>query len=304
MEQRRTVFINSKDRSDGNFNNFTIATGINDTFFTLRENERLFLMPSRFSVLNDFNNVSGYNNTFQIIIEDLATSNETTYTITLDVGVYTNYTLQIELEDKINAFFTAQSLPLSVSITLNDDNLKYSFAFTATTTWFDNYELRFNFTDVNTTMANLMGFADGEYIATEAISSTTATIVSYQATNMVFQPEIEVHCNLVSNNYQTESSGTIPSQVLFSVNQGAKGDFIVFENPADLYKTNSINEISTINIRYLDNLGRPILFQSDSRIALTFIKVKDIDDSERMIELLTRLEKLNELSLLVKQYGN
>jgi len=301
-EQVRTIFVNSKDRSSGDFNNYTVDVNVTDPFFTLREGERLFVTPSRFSILNDFNNVNTYNKTFNIIVQDVGGGGETEYTLTLVEGVYTSFTLQVELQSRINEWITTYSYPLSCVVTLDEDTQEYNFAFTASTNWFDNYEILFKFSGIETSMALLMGFTDGSFNADADVTSTTSTIISRKAINMVFQPEVEIHSNLVSNNYQTTSEGVIPSQLLFSVNQGAKGDFIVFENTGELFKSSSISQFNTITIRYLDNEGRPILFQSNSRLALKFIKVKENYNDERIVELLGKIEKLTEFGILAQQY--
>lgn len=299
MEQRRTIFLNSKDRSSGNYNNFTIDTNIQDPFFSLNENEELYVLPTRFSVLNDFNNINIYNRTFDLLVEDFATSNITTYTITLDDGVYTDYTLQTEVQDKINALLSTSIADLSCVISFNTESLKYSFQFDSSAgDWFDNNELRFDFSGKETSPATLLGFLDGEYIP-NTTTSASATFVSPNAVNMVFQPEIEIYCSLVSKNYRSNGEAVIPSQILLSINQGAKGSFIEFENQSDIYKTESISQFQTINIRYLDNLQRPILFNSDSRLSLTFIKVNNQDNSTEMLKNLEKLISMTELSLLM-----
>lgn len=300
MDTTRTIFINSVDKRDGNFTDYTVECNTNDPFFSIKDDERLMVYPSRFSVLNDFDNISTLNNTFQILIENLTTEVVTTYNVVLDNGVYTNYTLEIELQNKINAVLTSNSIPLTCVVSLDLDTLQYSYTFTAVTNYFDNNELRFNFNNLKDTPAMLMGFTEGEFIG--VVTSTTTTITSDTASNMVFQPEIQVHCNLVSSNYQTSSSGLIPSQLFFSLSQGAKGGYISFENPSQLYKTNSISQFSNIIIRFLDDYERPIAFKSDSRIALTFIKEKQKTTDEKMLDVLKQISNLNELSLLSKTY--
>jgi len=302
MEDRRTLFINSKDRVTGNFNDFIVQSTITDTFFTLQPNERLFIIPERFSVLNDFNNVNGYNNSFTFIIDNFV-GGETAYTITADIGVYTSYTFQIEIQSKINALLTGQSIPVSLVITFDDNAEKYIYTFTSTNpTYFDDNEIKFSFDDIETSLAIFMGFSDGEYIASSS-AGDTSVFNSYQAVNMVFQPEINVYCNLVSNNYETTNDGTKASQLLLSVNQGAKGDFITFENPSGIFKNNCNSPFSSIHIRYLDNERRPILFQSNSRLSLTFIKIKEENTEKRMLEILEKMEAMNRLSLLTKQFN-
>lgn len=303
MEQRRTLFINSKDRTSGNFNDYTVDVNINDTFFQLDQNEQLFVMPTRFSVLNDFDNVNGYNNTFVLKITDLNTLAETDYTITADIGIYTSYTFQTEIQNQLNAFFTAQGIAVACVITFDDDKEQYIYTFTATSsTYFDNYEYIFVFNDIETSLANFMGFADGEYIASSS-SGDTAVFNSYKSVNMVFQPEIQIHTSLVFDNYQTSQTGAKSTEMFFSVNQGAKGDFITFENPSELFKSNCATPFGSINIRYLDNENRPVLFQSDSRLSLTFIKVKQITTENNILEVLKEIEALSRLDLLSKQFG-
>jgi len=294
---RRTIFINSKDRSDGTTNDFVVDMNLTDPFFSLQENETLYVYPTRFNILNDFDNVNSYNRTFKLIVENLTSNEETEYIVTLDNGVYSSFTLQSELQTKINETLTNNSIPLTCVVIYDDDAAKYIFTFTGNA-WFDNFELRFLFDDVETTLATLMGFREGEYIAGSS-TSDEAIFTSSEPINMVFQPEIGIHCSLVALNYQTDTDNTTkPSDLLFSVNQGAKADFITYENQGETYKTISNSQFTNIQIRYLDNLNRAVRFNSDSRLALTFHKIRNVRTDLLILNVLENLEGLTKLRML------
>jgi len=73
---------------------------------------------------------------------------------------------------------------------------------------------------------------------------------------------------------------------------------ITFQNEGHLFKTNCVSQFSNIELRFLDNQNRQILFKSDNRIALTFIKETFNDKSEKMLEVLEKLEGMTQLQIL------
>lgn len=301
MSETRTLFINSKNRSSGNLNNFTIdTTGLTDTFWNIKEGEEIYVYPQSFAVMNDFDNINLYNRVMTYIIEDLSSQQELTYTFTLDDGVYTAFTLQQEIQDKFNASFSTHTLPITCEVEYNDDVVGYVFTFTSTTgTYFDNNELRFDFDTIETSPATLLGFDAGEYIPSTR-GGNTQIILSSQAVNMVFQPSIQIHLSIVGNNYETDNGKTRATDMLFEINQGEKADFILYENPNEAYKTLSQPQFGSIDVRYTDNLNRAINFQSNSRLTLSFTKrQRQTDKNEKeMIKLLENLLDTNKLAIL------
>lgn len=299
--ESRVLFINSKDRSTGSLNSFTIdTTGLTDSFWNVGEDEQLYVHPQSLAVLNDFENINEYNRILKYKIVDVNTQAETDYEIALDKGVYTSFTLQAEVQGKLNFSFQTNALPFTVTVNYDDDTIGYGFTFTSTNpTYFDDNELRFNFTSVETSPAQLLGFDEG-IITPDSRATTTQVINSAQALDMVFQPSIQVHCSIVTNNYETEGGLTKATDMLFEVSQGAKNDFIIFENPGDTYRSQSQDQFGSIAIRYTDNLGRPILFQSNSRLTLAFTKFKKQSDKNEitMIKLLEKILDTNKLSVL------
>jgi len=300
MSDKRTLFLDSKDKENGNYSNYTIQFDVNDPFFSVRDDEELRVEPTRFSQLNDSPNVNEFNRTFVIRQVDLGTSAETDITISLTTGIYDTYSLQLALQtaitDGLNAGIVDSSF--STSIVLDEDTGKYEYSIFATTSHFDSYEFLFVFDSVDTTLATLMGFSDGEYLASSS-SGSTVIFNSYQAANMVFQAEVNVHCSLVGRNYESSTTGMRSSDILFAINQGAKNDFMVFENDGNnLYRTYCVPQFSSIQIRLLDYLDREIPFQSNSRLALTFTKIKKDTQTSKMIEILEKISDLNQMSLL------
>ena len=298
----RNVCLDSKDRNRGTFWDYTIDWNVSDSWFSLKPNERMYVMPTRFSQLNDSNNIGGYNNTFKINYTNLSTLVEGSFNVVFDNGIYDTYTAQIEFQEKIQSAISTEfpSYTFTTTITFDDTTSKYTYLIEEATTFFTDYEITFDFVDADTTPALIMGFADGEYLASST-TSTSATFLSYQPANTIFQPEINVHCNLVTDTYETSSEGVKLSSLLFAINQSAKNDYIVFENPAELFKVPCAIPFSQIRIRMLDYLGREILFQSNSRLTLTFIKETTEAPDTRMTESLEKLISLTQLQLLNQQ---
>ena len=304
LVSERNVLIDSKDRNNGTYSNYTIDWGVSDSFFNLKPNERMFILPTRFSQLNDSNNIGGYNNTFKINYTNLSTLVESSFNVVFDNGIYDTYTAQIEYQAKIQAALTATfpSYTFTTTITFDTDTSKYTFLIEEAGSFFTDYEITFDFASIDTTPALLMGYDEGEYIAT-ATDASSATFTSYQPANMIFQPEVNIHCNLVSDTYETSNEGVRLSSNLFSVNQGAKNDFIIYENPYQAFKVPCSIPFSTIHIRILDYLGREILFQSNNRLTLTFIKETTETPDDKITSAIEKLSSLTQLQLLSQSFN-
>lgn len=296
----RVLYLNSKDRQSGNAHDYSVdTTALTDSFFQIKENEKLLVKVQSFYVLNDYNNISNLNRTFQLLLED-SSANVTTYTVSCDIGIYNSFTFQTEIQNQIQSVLTSNSLPLSISVTLDEDTLKYIYTFTSTDpNYFDNNEITFNFDDVETSLAQFMGFRAFEY-GSISFGGDTLVLESADPIDFVFQPEIQVHCSLVSNNYESSSSGTKASDILFTTYSQTKNSWIEYINQSNAFETECNNQFGSIEIRYTDNLGRPILFQSDSRLTLSFRKVKTSNEetSQKIVEALNNILDVNKLTAL------
>ena len=297
MIELRTLFVNSKDRTQGTFSDYIVDFSPTDSFFKLNEGQQLYVIPSRFSTLNDSDNCGIYNRTFKLLRVDIATEQETEYLVTFESGIYNTFTFQDELQSKITTELSNIDNTLNVVVNYDDDTNSYSFVFSSSSSWFSTYELQFRFDTFEKTAAGLMGFEEGDYIGN--LDGQTLTIPAPNPANMVFQPEINIFCSLVSSNYETTNEGAKASQLFFSVNQDVgKNEMITFQNEGHLYKTNCVSQFSNIALQFLDNQNRQILFKSDNRLALTFIKETFNDKSEKMLQVLEKLEGLTQLQLL------
>jgi len=298
MIEHRTLFVNSKDRTQGTFSDYMVDFSPTDSFFKLNEGQKLYVLPSRFSTLNDSDNCGIYNRTFKLLRVDIATEQETEYLVTFDTGIYNTFTFQDELQSKITSVLSNNiDATLSVVVNYDDDTNTYNFVFNSSSSWFSTYELQLRFDNFETTSAGLMGFEAGDYVG--VLNSQTLTITGANPANMVFQPEINIFCSLVSSNYETTNEGAKASQLFFSINQDVgKNEMITFQNEGHLYKTNCVSQFSNIELRFLDNQNRQILFKSDNRLALTFIKETFNDKSEKMLQVLEKLEGMTQLQLL------
>lgn len=301
------IYLNSKDRQSGSVHNYSIdTTGLTDNFFQLKDDEVLMVKPQSFYVLNDYNNVSNLNRTFELLLED-GSGNTTTYTVAADIGIYTSFTLQTELQTQIQSVLTSNSIPVSITVSLDDDALKYIYTFTSTDpTYFDNNEITFNFTSSETTLAQLMGFVGGFEYGSTSFGGDTLTIESGEAIDMVFQPEIQVHCSLVTTNYESSADGTKASDILMTTYSQTKNSWIEYINQSNAFETQSIKQFGSIEVQYTDNLGRPILFQSDSRLALSFRKIKTSNKTEEreIMRILQELLDATKLSILSNYLKN
>ena len=297
MIETRTLFINSKDRTQGTFSDYMVDFSPTDSFFKLNEGQKLYVYPSRFSTLNDSDNCSIYNRTFKILRVDLTTQQETEYLVTLDVGIYNTFTFQDELQSKIAAVLSNIDNTLSLIVNYDDDTNTYNFTISSSGSWFSSYELQFRYDNLESTAALLMGFEAGDYVGT--LNGQTLLLSAPNPCNMVFQPEINIFCSLVSANYETTNEGAKASQLFFSINQDVgKNEMITFQNEGNIFKTNCVSQFSNIELRFLDNQARKILFKSDNRIALTFIKETYNDKTDKLLEVLEKIEGMTQLQLL------
>jgi len=301
MIEQRTLFVNSKDRTQGDFSDYMVDFSPTDSFFKLSEGQKLYVVPTRYSTLNDFDNCSIYNQTFKLLRVDIATQQETEYLVTLDAGIYNTYTFQDELQAKLTTRLSDVDSTLSLVVNYDDDTNTYSFVVSSSGSWFSTYELQFRFDNFESTAAGLMGFEAGDYVGT--LVSQTVTIPAPNPANMVFQPEINIFCSLVSSNYETTDEGAKASQLLFAINQDVgKNMMLTYDNDGHLFKAGCVEQFSNISFRFLDNQGRKILFKSNNRIALTFIKETHVDRTPQIISILEKLSGMQELELLNNQF--
>lgn len=303
------IFLNSKERVSGEFYNPSFSNNFNHTFFNLEEDETLRVYPSRFSILNDFENVNSYNNTFKIfyVKDDLT---EYTETITIPIGYYNVYTLAQKLEEIIKGVFEsafADGTLFNINIFFNEDTNKYNIVISGTGDLLDPFfnlvQLQFIFDDINSTLAQFLGFKASNYSGTKTQSSNTVNYTwdSIETVDFVFQPELNIFMNIIKNNLESSDDGFKNSNLFMTLNQNAsKNQYIEFINPNKLFMADCLNNFSSIDINIRDTLGRNILFKSNFSLTLTFEKVKKDKFKKNILEKINNIEKLGELSLLIK----
>lgn len=306
------IFLNSKERISGtDVYNASFSNNFNHTFFNLEEDETLRVFCSRFSVLNDFENVNIYNNTFKIFyIKDDNT--EYTENITIPIGFYNVYSFAEKIQQILLGVFEsafADGTVFSVNITYNEDTNKYSIVISGTgdlaDPFFNLQQLDFKFDDINSTLAQFLGFKASNYSGTKTQSSNTVNYTwnSIETVDFVFQPELNIFMNIIKNNLESSTSGLKNTNLFFTLNQNAsKNQYIEFINPNKLFIADCLDNFSTIDINIKDTLGRDILFNSNFSLTLTFEKIKKDKFKNNILEKINNIEKLNELSLLIKKY--
>lgn len=296
------IFINSKHRTTGNFNDFVVSVNNNFSFFNLKNDEKLMVYPSRLSILNDYYNINTYNNKFNLKVFDINDNLTNTILIEIDEGYYDVFNfaeiLESEVELQLNNNISLGDF--SVSVVFDTSFSKYTINILNADFYNAGNTLRLEFENINTTLAQFIGYDAGEY---EGVNiSNGEKFVSIKPVNFLFQSEIHVYCSLVRNNLETTENGINNSNLLFTFAQNApKNEYLIFQNPEKLYLTDCLNKFSNIEISFRDSLDRPILFKSDCQIVLSFIKVQHKTTDEQILQSLENLNRLKELSILGQQ---
>jgi len=316
LTDRKIVFLDSRNKSSGDFNSFNFNINIADDWFSLKSHERLFVYPLQFSILNDYYNITELNNKFLIGFGSAGVPTSA-FQITVPVGYYNVYALgdllQTEITSQLNAY--TQSVfgidDIQVVVNYDAEQDAYSFAFTETTyAFFESYNIYFIFYDIFgftnfNTLAPFIGFEKGQAyggVETPTINPTTSTIVSTKLVNMDYQPIVYVYSNIVNKNLMSENSRLAPTTLLFSVPVNVpKNATIVFNDAFKnfLTETTSFN-IPNISFSFETEDKEPVYFQSDCQIALAFEKY-EIGEPQTHA-LLQDILNYTQLNSIISQY--
>jgi len=297
------IFINSKNRTSGDFNNFTLNVNNNFPFFALKPEEQLMIYPTRLSILNDFYNINEYNNVF--IVQEINNLGQVVQEIDIDTipeGYYNVFNFATQLENNL-ALLLNNDIADDFSVVvdyLQEENI-YEIQIINENYFNSGNTLRFKFNNVASTLAQFLGFEEGIY-EMSGIVLNGQKIKSKKPLNFLFQPEIHCYCNLVRNNLETTETGMINSNLLFTFSQNvSKNEYIIFVNPHKLYLTECLDKFSEIQISFKDSLGRDINFLSDCQIVLSFEKISIKTNDEKILKSLEDGNRLKELSILGQQ---
>lgn len=288
LTDRKIVFLDSRNKSAGNFYNFNFNFNIADPFFSLKPHERLFVYPLQFSILNDYFNITELNNKFLIGFGSAGVPTSA-FQITVPVGYYNVYALgdllQTEITSQLNAYTQSTFGIDDISVVVNYDAEQdaYSFSFTETTyAFFESYNIYFIFYDIFgftnfNTLAPFIGFEKGQAYAgieTPTINPTTSVVISTKLVNMDYQPIVYVYSNIVNKNLMSENTQLTPTQLLFSVPVNVpKNSTIVFNDAFKNFLTETTTyNIQNISFQFQTEDKEPVYFQSDCQISLAFEK--------------------------------
>lgn len=296
------LFINSDERSNGDYNNFTIQ--LNSTINTLicEDDEQLFVYPSRVAFTNDFYNIGEQNNTFTFGFTDVGSTS-----VSLPVGYYNPYNLLDALTTAINnaitlILFTSDA---SINMTYNPTNNEYDFVIQSNPAEINLTTSPPFFTFPAVSPAKMLGFLDNTSVSFISVSSSYSGLTSINPLNMIYQPEINLKCDILRANYENTTASIAPSQTLLLINQNApKNSTIIFENTSKLYRTRVADGFGEITFKFEDSNGLPILLQSAVLICLTFEKVKKTTSQDEMITILKTLQSQQELAILQNYINN
>lgn len=302
--ERCNIFINSKDRSNttDTFDDYSVDLNSNISVLNCNSDEELYMYPSRISLINDFYNIGEQNNTFTLGFTGIDLT-----TITIPDGYYGTYNFIDALTTQMNngislIFATTGYDPNTIvfSMTYNPDNSEYSLVIDSS----GSLDLTTNTPYMifgDNSPAPMIGFNNSTTINYIATSSAFCGIGSIKPINFIYQPEINLRCNILIGNYENNSTAVEPTQTLMLINQNApKNGTIVFENPNKLYRTQVSSNFGSIRFKFVDNEGRRVLFQSNNLICLTFEKVKRIIKENEELKTLKKIQQTQELGLLQK----
>lgn len=318
LTDRKIVFLDSRNKTSGNYNNFNFNFNIADDWFSLKSHEKLFVYPLQFSILNDYYNITELNNKFLIGFGSAGVPTQA-FQITVPVGYYNVYALgdllQTEMTTQLNAY--TQSVfgidDIQVVVNYDAEQDAFSFAFTETTyAFFESYNIYFIFYDIFgfknfDTLAPFIGFEKGQAysgVETPTLNPTTSTITSVKLVNVDYQPIVYVYSNIVNKNLMSQNTQLAPTTLLFSVPVNVpKNSTIVFN---DAFK-NFLTETTTYNIQNisfsLETEDRePVYFQSDCQIALAFEKYEV--GEHKMISLLEDISNYTQLNSIINQFSH
>jgi len=301
---RANIFINSKDRSetDDTFYNFNVKLNSNIDCLNCQADEELYMYPSRISLINDFYNIGTQNNTFTLGFTGIDLT-----TITIPEGYYGAYNfidaLTTAMNNGISIIFATTGFDpntITFSMTYNPDNNEYSLVIEST----DTLDLTTNTPYMvfgDNSPANMMGLNNSSTTNYIATSPAFCGVNSTKPVNFIYQPEINLKCNILRGNYENTNTAVEPTQTLMLINQNApKNGTIVFENPNKLYRTLVASNFGSIGFQFVDNDGRDVLFQSNTLICLTFEKIKKQGKENEELATLKKIQQTQELGLLQK----
>lgn len=314
------IFLNGADRSSGDNSSFTCDVNNNNSFFNLKDNEKLEVFPVRFSQLNDYKTINQYNNIFLIefYFAGATTPNELA-PVSLTEGYYDIYSFATALETAMDLYLNSTTVPdgdgqFLTTVVVNPDTSTYQIQ-VRNTDYFsvvgNIIKLNFALPDtyrtevvieeaLNDSMAQFCGF---NYDTYTGIQLTDGTIGlrwnSIKPVDFVYQPEIIIKTNLVRNNLENNPQGLRPSQILFSISSNtAKGQYLQFINTSTLFKTECIPVFSTIEITFEDTQGRRILFLTPCQLVLGFNKIRTTDNIKIIEEQFKQTQQLIEINTM------
>lgn len=250
VREKRIINLNSENAIK---NNGTFLSNVSFNFSNVYDTDEQVIslsgglmsaeIPVSFYSLNYTNNVLNY------CLEDHGILEY--YTITITPGFYDYDTLFSEMSAK----FLVNSHHFTM--TLNETTGKMTFTHTGTKTF---YSIVYN----GSTCFSLLGFEDMDYLATGDILNAPFLL------DLLGTRKLKIMCHeFAGNNKDSVNSSTNQLVATVPVNQPPYG-LILYSNFSNEYGNLQINNISTINIQILSELGQFINF-NNTNWSMTFV---------------------------------
>ena len=317
--ETKNIFLDSRNKTVGNFYDYTYSLNNGDPFFSCDNSEKMMVNLTTFQLNNDFYNMTSTNNQFGIGINtklNPSTNPLLGAKISFTEGYYDVYNFIEEMRDimstEINDTFGDYegTYEFTVNIEYIPNTSKLKWTITATNSFFSTYNMFFLFKD---TVMEAGGDLEltGVPLAFLGFSSVDrrpavgdgGIINSDVPINMVLQPTIFVKSNLVKDNKEYANDGSTQllrvSNTLCIIDINVpKLSNIQYTDYNNNFETEAIKSINEINFRFVDEDNNIINFRSDSRISLKFTKYKD---NHEIVNNIKKISELKESELLFSQ---
>lgn len=281
MREKRIINLNSENsiKNNGTFLsnvsfNFSSVYDIDENVISLSGGLMSAEIPVSFYSLNYTNNILKY------CLEDHGVLEY--YTIIITPGFYDYETLFTEMKNQ----FLVNSHHFEM--TLNETTGKMTLTHTGTKTF---YSIVYN----GSTCFSVLGFDDFDYLATNDVLNAPYLL------DLLGTRKLKIMCQeFAGNNKDSVNVSTNQLVATIPVNQPPYG-LILYSNFSNEYGNLQINNISTINIQILSELGQFINF-NNTNWSMTFvlyidrqIKVKAYNYLDTYMENLPKYQDYQEL---------
>lgn len=320
----RNVFLDGSKKTRGQPNDFSCLINNTDGYFTLESNdkyyEKIICIPQKFKIINDFYNISSQgnliNNQFGFLVSTISNpTNIDAVKIAIPTGYYTIYSLLDWLNENVETELndTLGDLPNDINhytFTFNadydNDANKYTFNIAVDNNFYNTYNLKMIFKDVETEAGDLefSGLANQFLgcLETTELGMNGTNIYSPFTLNFLAYPEIYIYSNIVKSSRINTIQGVITNDLLITIdNNQPKLSYLNYDNNNDAYQTEVKENIQEFSFSITDKNGKLIDFLTYPQINLTFKKIK-IYREGKTEDILENILKIQELNLLYNKY--